>query len=85
MGVAIWTGIGKLSGYGQGCERKIRCSVKKLAALGFRAMMQGYIVKPEPKTGDDTNGFLPLLALCDSGGAVTALFLYRRKHKKMKV
>lgn len=66
-------------------KEKYGVPVKKLAALGFRAMMQGYIVKPEPKTGDDTNGFLPLLALCDSGGAVTALFLYRRKHKKMKV
>lgn len=41
-------------------------------------------VKPGPKTGDDTNWFLPLLALCGSGGAATALFLYRRKSKKIK-
>lgn len=39
-------------------------------------------VKPGPKTGDDTNWFLPLLALGVSAGMVAGLLYYRKRHKK---
>ena len=39
-------------------------------------------VKPGPKTGDDTNWFLPLLALGVSAGIVAGLLYYRKKQKK---
>ena len=39
-------------------------------------------VKPGPKTGDDTNWFLPLLALGVSAGMVAGLLYYRKKQKK---
>ena len=39
-------------------------------------------VKPGPKTGDDTNWFLPLLALGASAGMVAGLLYYRKKDKK---
>lgn len=39
-------------------------------------------VKPGPKTGDDTNWFLPLLALGVSAGMVADLLYYRKRHKK---
>ena len=39
-------------------------------------------VKPGPKTGDDTNWFLSLLALGVSAGMVAGLLYYRKRHKK---
>ena len=39
-------------------------------------------VKPGPKTGDDTNWFLPLLALGVSAGMVAGLLYYRKRQKK---
>ena len=39
-------------------------------------------VKPGPKTGDDTNWFLPLLALGVSAGMVAGLLYYRKRHRK---
>ena len=39
-------------------------------------------VKPGPKTGDDTNWFLPLLALGVSAGMVAGLLYYRKRHNK---
>lgn len=39
-------------------------------------------VKPGPKTGDDTNWFLPLLALGASAGMVAGLLYYRKRDKK---
>ena len=39
-------------------------------------------VKPGPKTGDDTNWFLPLLALGVSAGMVAGLLYYRKRHTK---
>ena len=39
-------------------------------------------VKPGPKTGDDTNWFLPLLTLGVSAGMVAGLLYYRKRHKK---
>lgn len=39
---------------------------------------------PGPKTGDDTDWILPMLALFASAGSVTGLLIYRRKKKRVQ-